>query len=127
MPQPLRIGLIGCGAISGAYLTHARAFPILQFTACSDIDLERAKAKAVEFQVPRVLSVDEILRDRNVDVILNLTVPKAHSQISLAALNAGKHVYSEKPLATSTAEGQKILAGAKAKNLRVGCAPDTFL
>src|ERR1051325_11381006 len=77
MPQSFRIGLIGCGAISGAYLNHSRAFPILQFTACSDIDLERAKTKAMEFQVPRVLSVDEILRDRNVDIILNLTVPKA--------------------------------------------------
>ena len=127
MPQPLRIGLIGCGAISGAYLSHARAFPILQFTACSDLDLERAKAKSLEFQVPRVLSVEEILRDRNVDIILNLTVPKAHAEISLAALNAGKHVYCEKPLAISTAEGRQILATAKAKNLRVGCAPDTFL
>jgi predicted dehydrogenase len=127
MSHSVRIGLIGCGAISGAYLTHARAFPMLQFTACSDIDLERAKAKALEFQVPRVLSVDEILRDRNVDIILNLTIPKVHAEISLAALNAGKHVYCEKPLGISTAEGQQILGTAKAKNLRVGCAPDTFL
>src|SRR5438128_2724657 len=127
MPQLLRIGLIGCGAISGAYLTHARAFPILQFTACSDIGLERAKARALEFQVPGVLSVDEILRDRNVDIILNLTIPKAHAEISLAALSAGKHVYCEKPLGISSIEGQQILAAAKAKNLRVGCAPDTFL
>src|SRR5215208_7241902 len=101
MAQPPRIGLIGCGAISGAYLTHARAFPILQFTACSDLDLERAKAKALEFQVPRVLLVEEILRDHNVDIILNLTVPKAHAQISLAALNTGKHIFSEKPLGVS--------------------------
>src|SRR5207248_553462 len=127
MPQLLRIGLIGCGAISGAYLTHARAFPVLQFTGCSDLDLERAKAKALEFQVPRVLSVDEILRDRNVDIILNLTIPKAHAEISLAALNAGKHVYCEKPLGISTAEGQRILAVAREKDLRVGCAPDTFM
>ena len=127
MFKPLRIGLVGCGAISGDYLSHSRAFPILQFTACSDLDLERAKAKAMEFQVPRVLSVKETLHDQNVDIILNLTIPKAHAEISLAALNAGKHVYSEKPLAISTAEGQQILAAAKAKNLRVGCAPDTFL
>src|SRR5436190_425936 len=125
MSKSLRIGLIGCGAISGAYLAHARAFPILQFTACSDIDLERAKAKGLEFQVPRVLTVEETLRDQNVDLILNLTVPKAHAEISLAALNAGKHVYCEKPLAISIAEGREILATAKAKNLRVGCAPDT--
>jgi len=127
MTDPVRIGLIGCGAISGAYLTHGRAFPLLQFTACCDIDLERAKAKALEFQVPRVLSLDEILRDRNVDIILNLTIPKAHAEISLAALNAGKHVYSEKPLGISTAEGREIISAAKAKNLRIGCAPDTFL
>src|SRR5580765_3398840 len=98
MPQPLRIGLIGCGAISGAYLDHSRAFPILQYTACSDIDLEKAKAKAMEFGVPRVLSVEQILSDPHVDVILNLTIPRAHAGISLAALQAGKHVYSEKPL-----------------------------
>src|SRR5689334_849603 len=116
MSKTIRIGLIGCGAISGAYLTYGRAFPILQFTACSDIDRERAKTKAMEFQVPRVLSVAEILHDRNVDIILNLTIPKAHAEISLAALNAGKHVYSEKPLGISTAEGQQILAAAKAKN-----------
>jgi predicted dehydrogenase len=124
---PVRIGLIGCGAISGAYLTHARAFPILQFTACSDIDLEKAKAKALEFQVPRVLSVDEILRDANVDIILNLTIPKAHADISLRALASGKQVYSEKPLGISIVEGQSILAAARKNNSRVGCAPDTFL
>jgi predicted dehydrogenase len=127
MDQSLRIGLVGCGAISGSYLTHAREFPVLQFTACSDLGVERAKAKALEFQVPRVFSVDEILRDPDVDVILNLTVPKAHAEISLAALKAGKHVYSEKPLGISFAEGQAILAAASSKNLRVGCAPDTFL
>src|ERR1043165_2208915 len=127
MPQPIRIGLIGCGAIRGAYLTHARAFPILQFTACSDIDLQKAKAKALEFQIPRVLTVDELLRDPHVDIILNLSIPKAHAEISLRALEAGKHVYCEKPLGISMAEGQAILAAAKSRNLRVGCAPDTFM
>jgi predicted dehydrogenase len=127
MPQPLRIGLIGCGAISGAYLSHSRAFPILQYTACSDIDLEKAKAKAMEFGVPRVLSVEQILGDPHVDVILNLTIPTAHAGISLAALQAGKHVYSEKPLGISMAEGERILAAASEKKLRVGCAPDTFM
>src|SRR6266550_4443607 len=127
MPQPLRIGLIGCGAISGAYLDHSRAFPILQYTACCDIDREKATAKAMEFGIPRVLSLDQILSDPQVDVILNLTIPNAHAEISLAALNAGKHVYSEKPLGVSTAQGQRILAVAREKDLRVGCAPDTFM
>jgi predicted dehydrogenase len=125
--EKLQIGLIGCGAISGAYLTHSRTFPVLNIVACSDIDLERAKSKAAEFAVPRVGSVDEILGDDEIEVILNLTVPKAHAEISLRALEAGKRVYSEKPLAITPAEGQKILAAARAKNLRVGCAPDTFL
>jgi predicted dehydrogenase len=125
--DPVRIGLIGCGAVSGAYLAHTRAFPILQFAACSDIDVERANAKAMEFGIARVLSVDEMLRDSKADIILNLTVPRAHAEISLAALKAGKHVYCEKPLGISVAEGQAILDAAREKNLRVGCAPDTFL
>jgi predicted dehydrogenase len=74
--DPVRIGLIGCGAVSGAYLAHTRAFPILQFAACSDIDVERANAKAMEFGIARVLSVDEMLRDSKADIILNLTVPR---------------------------------------------------
>ena len=86
-----------------------------------------ATAKAMEFGIPRVLSLDQILSDPQVDVILNLTTPKAHAEISLAALNAGKHVYSEKPLGISTAEGRRILAVAREKDLRVGCAPDTFM
>jgi len=125
--EPPRIGLVGCGAISGAYLSHARHFPILNIVACCDIDGEKSRAKADEFQIGRVLSVDELLGDDEIEIVLNLTVPKAHAEISLAALNAGKHVYSEKPLAITVAEGEKILRVAREKNLRVGCAPDTFL
>jgi len=125
--KPARIGLIGCGAISGAYLTHSRRFAVLNIVACSDIDLERARAKAAEYQVPRIASFDELLRDDGIDVILNLTIPRAHAEISLRALEAGKHVYSEKPLAIMLAEGAKILTVARQKSLRVGCAPDTFL
>jgi predicted dehydrogenase len=127
MTRPLRIGLIGCGAISGAYLSHARTYPSLQFTACCDLDVAKAKAKAAEFQIPRVLSFEEILRDPHIDIILNLTVPGAHAEISLRALEAGKHVYSEKPLAISLSDGQRLLDVARQRNLRLACAPDTFL
>jgi predicted dehydrogenase len=127
MNDPVKVGLVGCGAISGAYLSHSRVFPILQYTACADIDVEKAKGKAAEFQIPRVLSVEQVLNDGLVDIILNLTVPKAHADVSLRALGAGKHVYSEKPLGIFVEEGRAILAIAREKNLRVGCAPDTFM
>lgn len=78
MPQPpVRIGLVGCGDISGAYLGHAPAFPILDVVACADLDDSRARARAEEFGVPRVLSVDALLADPEIEIVLNLTVPRA--------------------------------------------------
>jgi len=127
MPEPVRVGLIGCGAISGAYLSGARSFPVLSVVACADIDRAAAERKAAEFGVPRVCSVDELLGDDGVDVVLNLTVPKAHAEVSLAALGAGKHVYSEKPLAVTRGDGRRILEVAASRGLRIGCAPDTVL
>ena len=127
MPDPVRIGLVGCGAISGAYLAAAPSFPILRISACVDIDLAAAERKAAEFRVPRVCSVDELLRDPEVDVVLNLTVPTAHARVALRVLEAGKHTYSEKPLAVTREDGRRILDLAAARGLRVGCAPDTFL
>ena len=88
---------------------------------------QAAEKKAAEYAVPKVLSVDELLADGSIDVVLNLTVPKAHAPICLAALQAGKHVFVEKPLAATREDGKSILREAKKKNLLVGCAPDTFL
>jgi predicted dehydrogenase len=127
MAQKLNVAVIGAGAISGAYLSMARNFPVIQVAAISDIDMERARAKGAEFGVGRVLTVEEILGDDSIDIILNLTVPKAHAEISLRALEAGKHVFSEKPLGISVDEGRRIMELADAKSLRVGCAPDTFM
>ena len=127
MPDPIRIGLIGCGAISGACLSAAPAFKVMQIVACADLSREAAERKAAEFGVPRVCSVDELLADDSVDVVLNLTVPGAHAEVALRALEAGKHTYSEKPLAVTRGEGRRILDLAAARGLRVGCAPDTFL
>jgi predicted dehydrogenase len=127
MNERIRVGVVGCGAISGRYLETSRSFPILEIAACADLNRAAAEKAAAEHGVPRVLSVDELLQDKSIDVVLNLTVPKAHAPICLAALQAGKHVYAEKPLAVTRADGQAILLAAKQRKLLVGCAPDTFL
>jgi len=124
--QPLRVGVIGCGGICGAYFSMAKNFPQIQIGACADLILEKAQAAATTYGIQWALTVEELLRDPAIDVVLNLTVPKAHAEISLAALNAGKHVYSEKPLGISREQGEKIISLARSKSLRVGCAPDTF-
>ena len=127
MTEPVRIGVVGCGAISGAYLSAARHFPVMRVVACADVVREAAERKAAEFGVPRVCSVEELLAARDVDVVLNLTVPKAHVPVALAALEAGKHTYCEKPLGVERDEGRRVLELAARNGLRVGCAPDTFL
>ena len=121
-----KVGLIGCGNISGIYLQNSRRFRGADIVACADLDLERARAKASEAGI-RAASVDELLSDPSIDAVLNLTIPKAHAPVSISALNAGKHVYSEKPLATSLNDVHRILSVARDRNVRVGCAPDTFL
>jgi predicted dehydrogenase len=123
----VKIGIIGTGSIFGAYVRGCRVFDILEIAACADMDRRKAKAKAEEFDVPRVCSVEDLLADPEIQIAVNLTVPKAHAEVSLAAINAGKHVYSEKPLAVTRQDGQKILASAQEKGVLVGCAPDTFL
>jgi len=123
----VKIGIIGTGDIFGAYVRGCRVFDILEIAACADIDRRKAEAKAEEFDIPRVCSVEDLLADPEIQIAVNLTVPKAHAEVSLAAINAGKHVYSEKPLAVTRRDGQKVLAAAQEKGVLVGCAPDTFL
>ena len=120
------IGIIGCGNISGAYLKAMASFPILDIRGVADANHAQAEAKAAEFNVPAT-SVEALLADPSVAIILNLTVPKAHVAVGLRALDAGKHVYSEKPLGIAFAEGKKLMDAADAKGLRIGAAPDTFL
>lgn len=120
------IGLIGCGNISAAYLEASRAFPILDIRALGDLDPAAAAAKADAFGL-RAAPIDEIFVDPEIEIILNLTVPKAHVEVGLRAISSGKHVYSEKPLAISVADGKRLIEAASARELRVGCAPDTFL
>src|SRR5689334_8757458 len=123
----IKVGIIGCGVISGIYLEAPKKFDILEIVAVADIDLARAKAKAEQYNVPKACSVEELLADPSINIVINLTIPQAHAQISLAALDSGKSVYSEKPLAISREEAIPILKLAKEKGLRIGCAPDTFL
>ena len=123
--NPIGIGLIGCGNISSQYLTAVKSFPILEIRAIADLNMETAKARGAEFNVP-VKSVAALLADPSIEIVVNLTVPKAHVEVGLQAVAAGKHVHSEKPLGITVAEAKKLIDAAKAKGVRVGGAPDTF-
>jgi predicted dehydrogenase len=120
------IGVIGCGNISGAYLGASRLFPVLDVRAVADADPAAARRRGQEFGVPAV-EVGELLADPGIEIVVNLTVPGAHAAVGREILAAGKHAYSEKPLATSFAEGKALIEEAERLGLRVGCAPDTFL
>jgi predicted dehydrogenase len=120
------IGVIGCGNISKAYLTAMKLFPNIELIAVADMRSAPAEQRGKEFGVP-AMRVDQLLKRDDVEVVLNLTVPLAHCDVSLAVLNAGKHVHSEKPLGVNMIEARKVMKLADEKNLRVGCAPDTFL
>lgn len=122
-----KIGIVGCGNISGAYFNAGKVMENIEIAACADLDLERAKAKGKEFEVAKACSVEELLADPAIKIVINLTIPGAHGQVALAALNAGKSVYNEKPLAVSREDGLAMNALAKSKGLRVGGAPDTFM
>lgn len=123
----LAVGIIGCGKISDTYIRAIRSFPLLELRAVADIVPQRAETKALEHGVLRGVSVEELLADPAIEMVVNLTVPTAHASVGRAALAAGKHVYSEKPLATDREEGRALLDAARKAGLRVGCAPDTFL
>ena len=122
----VKVAVIGCGNISAAYLKAAKTFPILDIVALSDLNLAAAEARSVEFGI-RAKPVEAVLADSAIEVVLNLTVPKAHVEVGLKAIAAGKHVHSEKPLGVTLAEARKLVDAAAAKSLRLGSAPDTFL
>ena len=138
--QKTKIGIIGCGNISSVYIQNAYRLPSLELVALADMDparplgkIEEIKAKNGEWNLerelvlPRVCSVAELLADPGIQLVVNLTVPKAHAAVALQCLEAGKHTYHEKPFALSRAEGKRILEAARSRGLTVGCAPDTFL
>lgn len=127
--QKLKVGLIGCGSISDRYLKYGQELygDAFEIVALADIREEAARQRAQEYHIARVLTPDELIHDPDIDVVLNLTVPKAHTDIICQALRAGKHVYTEKPLGISYQEAQQIQQLAQQMNRRVGCAPDTFM
>ena len=125
--EKTRIGIIGCGNISPAYLKQCKLFDILEIAAVADALPERAQARAQEFGVPRAVSVKEMLADSSIKIVVNITTPQAHFDVAMQVVEAGKSVWNEKPLTLTREEGKKLLARAKEKKALVGCAPDTFL
>ena len=126
MGQPLRVGIVGLGAISGQYLSTFTRLDAVRLVAVADLDAARAEVVAAE-QGVRALTVDELTTDPDVDLVLNLTTPAAHAEIALRAIAAGKDVYGEKPLAATLEDAGTILKAGRAAGVRVGCAPDTVL
>lgn len=123
----VKVGIIGCGNISQIYFKNLKQYPEVELVAAADIDIERAKARAAEFNLEKAYTVDELLADPEIEIVVNLTIPKAHASVCLKALEAGKHVYVEKPIVVTREEGQQVLKLAQEKGLRVASAPETFL
>jgi predicted dehydrogenase len=122
----LRIGIVGCGNISTAYLRNAPLFRGVEIVACADINPDAAARRAADFGI-RAMEVGALIADPTVDLVLNLTIPVAHFDISMTALSAGKHVFTEKPLAVQAEAGRTLVVTAAARGLALGSAPDTFL
>ncbi|BCB90891.1 Gfo/Idh/MocA family protein [Phytohabitans suffuscus] len=127
MGEPHRVGIVGLGVISRAYLSTLVGHPAVRVAAVADLDHSRATAVAARVTGAEAVSVERLLGGDGVDTVLNLTIPAAHAQIALGAIAGGKHVYAEKPLAVTFADGRSIVDAADAAGLRVGCAPDTVL
>ncbi|MBV8069001.1 MAG: Gfo/Idh/MocA family oxidoreductase [Acidobacteriaceae bacterium] len=124
--DPIDIGIIGCGNISHAYLKGAARSKMVRVRSVADLRQEAAQERSAEDGMQAV-TVDRLLADPQIQMVINLTVPLAHAQVSLQIVEAGKHVYSEKPLGTRLAEAEALMLAAAAKGARVACAPDTFL
>ncbi len=122
----LGVGVIGCGVISEIYLKNAHLFPQIEMRAVADLRPDAARARAEQFGVDAQTPEALLARD-DIDIVLNLTIPAAHADVGLAAIAAGKHVYSEKPLTGTLEQAQHLTEAAAAAGVRLGCAPDTFL
>lgn len=126
--KTFNVGVIGIGDICDVYVRNLQKYPIVKVLGCAGRSLEKAQAKAKQHGLERAYAnAAELIADTDIDIILNLTLPAAHAEINLAALAAGKHVYTEKPLAATLEEGRAILDEARARGLMVASAPDTFL
>jgi predicted dehydrogenase len=124
--RPARVGIVGCGDVTNLYLPGTAPFDSIELAACADLDADRAAALSARGGFPAV-PPDALLADPSIDIVLVLTPPAAHAPVARAAIAAGKHVYTEKPLAVTRDDARTILAEADAAGVRVGAAPDTFL
>ena len=123
----MHVGVIGCGKISSIYLQAPRTFDILDIIACSDLDMERARAQADRYAIPNALTVGELLAQPEIELVINLTIPQAHFEVGMGVIEAGKSLYTEKPLALNREQGRQLLEAARRQGVQVGGAPDTFL
>ncbi|MDJ1114743.1 Gfo/Idh/MocA family protein [Microbacterium dauci] len=127
MTGPVGVGIVGAGVISQTYLENLTSFPDVKVVAIGDVIPERAKAKAEEHGVPAWGTLEDVLSNPDVELVVNLTIPQVHIEVSSAAIAAGKHVWTEKPLGLDREGARQLLADAAAKGVRVGSAPDTIL
>lgn len=126
-PQPMKVGMIGAGNVAPLYLPNLLPAPGIEVAAISDLVPTVAAARAAEYGISTVLTPEQVIADPAIELVLNFTPIPAHAETTRRALAAGKHVYSEKPLATSTAEAVALVEEAERRGLRLGCAPDTLL
>lgn len=128
MEKTVNVGIIGCGVISDIYLKNLTSvFKNVSVVACADLVIEKAQQVAQKYQIAQACTVDELLDNEAIDIVVNLTIPQAHAEVTTKALMKGKHVFEEKPLAITTEEGKALLALAEQQNCFLCCAPDTFL
>ena len=125
--EPLRLGIVGTGNIAGQYASDSRSYPALRLVAATDLDAVRAAAFAELHECRAVDSLDALVEDPEVDIVVNLTVHHAHFDVTRRALEAGKHVYSEKPLALRGQDARVLVDTATARGVRLACSPATFL
>ena len=124
---PVGIGVIGAGMISDTYLENLTSFPDVRVLIVGDLDPARAQAQAEKYEVPESGDSDAVLSHTDVELVVNLTIPAVHAQVSSQAIAAGKHVWSEKPISVDRDSGRALLKSADSAGLLVGVAPDTVL
>ena len=122
-----KVGIIGCGNISEIYAGAGARFRNLEILACADLDFARAHALAEKCGIPRPLRVEQLIADRDIELVINLTIPAVHAEVGMEVLRNGKHLYNEKPLAQKRRAARELIGFARKKKLLIGCAPDTFL
>jgi predicted dehydrogenase len=123
----MSVGIVGCGNVSGDYFSSSEMHPEIEIIACADVDGEVARAQADQFNVSRVLEPAELIGDPDIELVVNLTPPSVHADITLQAIQAGKHVFTEKPLAPTLETAEAIVRAAGQAGVSIGSAPATFM